>query len=284
MGTIELLSQAVDSIVDTKLAAYKAAIVQLVNPNFNLFNLVQIAGSEAKKHYGFTLHEANTKHVRDLDVVLRSKDIDTTIFEILQESSDKIITGYTGDMSSCPIYFTGEQKFKTALYSFAYPYKGEMRWVEVFAAQSNTPQQVEFVPLKQLIECASEWKREKDYFFLKQVFALTAGIELPETVASKAYDEFLDIKGEDVNGYSKPTTFNLNKLSNLMKVDRSKLQEALQEAHGNPEWICVATKILTIGEVKYLKKVFENYPREVSLYQFIHEGELNTLTQWFNKL
>lgn len=284
MDTMTLLSEAVNSIISKNLEKYKSALMRLINPNFDLFSLVKITGSEAKAYYGFNLHEAHSKYVRDLDVVLTSTNQDTTIFEILQETSNKLVTGFSGPQSSVPVYFEGEQKYKTALYSFAYPYKGVMRWVEVFAPVENVGGPSPYVPLKALINCAMEWKRDKDIYFLKQVIALTAGIELPETVASKAYEEFLHIRGEDVNGYSNPTSFNLNKLSTIMEVDRSKLQEALMEAHGSPEWICVAQKVLTVGEVKYLKAVFATYPKEEQLYKFIEGASLSRATEEFNKL
>lgn len=255
MGTIELLSQAVDSIVDAKLAAYKAAIAQLITPGFNLFNLVQIAGSEAKSHYGFKLFDAN-KQVRDLDVVIKYKAADRSIYEVLQASSDKLVTGYTGDNSSVPVHFTSEQKFKPALYRFAYPYKGVMRWVEVFEAQADTPQWEEFVPLKQLIDCAIEWKREKDNHFLKQVFVLTAGLKAPENKEQIAYNEFLLVNplNSDTEN-TKATLQNINTLSVMIGIDRSELREALQEAH-DVTWICPQQQKLTVGEVKYLKRIF----------------------------
>lgn len=256
METLELLAKAVDSMIDTKLAAYKAAVAQLISPTFNLFSLVQIAGSEAKTHYGFKLHEPN-KLVRDLDVVIKYKAIDRSIFEVLQASSDKLVTGYTGDNSSVPVYHTAEQKYKTALYSFAYPYKGVMRWVEVFEAQSDTPNWEEFVPLKQLVACAIEWKRDKDNHFLKQVFAITEGLQMPETKQNIAWKEFVEVDPLNVEAENNQrTSFNINRLAPVMGLERNTLQTALHECH-DVTWICPSQHILTVGEVKYLKRIFD---------------------------
>lgn len=248
MNTLDSLAKAVDSIVDAKLVAYKAAVAQIISPTFNLFNLVQIAGSEAKAHYGFKLFD-NSKSVRDLDVVLKFKEVDRTLFEILQASSDKLITGYTGDQSSVPLYYTSEQKFKPSLYQFAYPYKGVMRWVEVFEAQAEQTRG-EFVSLKQLVACAQEWGREKDYHFLKQVSELTANIVVPETIKSKANLAYLN--GDSANTEMSTTTCYM--LSQVIDVEKEKLQKALQEAH-DVDYFSFATK-LTVGQVKYLRKIF----------------------------
>lgn len=256
MGTIELLAKAVDSMIEEKLFAYKAAVAQMISPTFNLFNLVQIAGSEAKAHYGFKLFD-KSKSVRDLDVVIKFKGADRTIFEVLQASSDKLVTGYEGANSSIPVHYEAEQKFKPALYRFAYPYKGVMRWVEVFEAQSETPQWAEYVPLKQLIACASEWNREKDVHFLNQVFALTTGITAPVNVEQVAYDEFLLVDPLNTETENlQLSTFNLNRLAPIMGIDRSKLQDALHTAH-DVTWICPAQHTLSIGEVRYLKRIFK---------------------------
>jgi hypothetical protein len=132
-----------------------------------------ITGSEAKAYYGFKLHDyTNPLGFRDTDIVLKSVDpsqefIDLTKF--LSEHYEKLEIGATGIISSIPIHFNGEAMYKPALCRFAYGSK----FYELFAPiKPEMYNRTGYVSLNTLVECAKEWDRPKDRFFLDQVRAL----------------------------------------------------------------------------------------------------------------
>jgi hypothetical protein len=175
------VEQFINSQVSKHLSKYKA-YTQFHADGNTVFDFCLITGSEAKKHYGFQLPNDKNWNERDVDIVLSNEYFSTTsqnsylvtdIMEVLQESTEPYLKGWTGVQSSVPDFFEPtNDEFKKPIYHFFHVYRGNMRYIEVFEKESKTQANDKFVDLATLIRGAQAWGRPKDLFFLEQVKAI----------------------------------------------------------------------------------------------------------------